>query len=201
MIPGVILGIDPSLTGTGWCLVADSAVEGTGCVSTQPEQPRPQRLDAIRGALRRVLAHYPREPFLVAMEAEIWLGKGGFQATDQSAVQAILQDAFWTMDPRPEFLSVNVSHVKKYVGAQQKSQILLKVYKTFKREFDNDNIADAFVVAQIADAFVHYRDGKLFPDVTKTQIEVLDKLLKQPPSWEALKRAKEKIKKQKEKRE
>ncbi len=190
MIPDVILGIDPSLTSTGWCLLERSEVKGTGCIQTTSAAVRPLRLNEIRAQLLRMLYPYDGRimSILVAMEAEIWMGGRGHEATDQFALQAILQDAFFHLAPQPEFLSVNVWHVKKFLGAKLKDEVLLKTYKLFNREFRDHNQADAFVIAHIADVFAHYRDGTVWQDTTKAQAEVLDKLLAQPKSWDVLKR-------------
>jgi len=160
---------------------------------------RPERIEVIRAALMRLIDECmpwknPKhavgvdDPVLVAMEAEIFLGSA-VTNSDQTALQAILQSAFYYELKGAEFLSINVAHVKKYINAKQKDEILLRVFQRYKVEFTNHNQADAFVLAQIANDFVHYRhSGTTWPELIKPQHEVLDKLLQQPKSWEILKR-------------
>ena len=175
-----ILGVDPSLTNTGIVVVRDGAVVLETLIQSEPDMLRPDRLLKLDDEFSALLKKW--DPALVAMEAEIWTSSQA-QSSDQGAVQAVYQMLIREYNLR--FLSVNVSHVKKYVGAKEKDQVLLQVYKRYKREIMDHNIADAFVIAQIGLDFLHYEQaGTLWPELTKPQTEVLDTLLESGLVWE-----------------
>jgi crossover junction endodeoxyribonuclease RuvC len=75
-----------------------------------------------------------------------------------------------------QFIMAAPTQLKKYVtgtGKGNKSAIILDVYKNFKEEIRNDNIADAYVLSRIA------RDFYIKPtNLYKYQTDVLKKLLK-----------------------
>jgi Holliday junction resolvasome RuvABC endonuclease subunit len=192
-----VVGIDPSLTATGVCGVIDGMERVTQLLRTLPDQHRPARLLQQRDALHSFLVATrgqlgPTGQLIVAMETEIWMGNPT-QSGDASAIQAVYQMLLWTMDPQHQwlhYLPVNVAHVKKWLGAKQKNEVLLQVYKRYKREFRDDNEADAFTLGMIGDAFWHYNystkgvAGATWPELTQPQLEVLDKLLKAGYPWE-----------------
>lgn len=181
------LGIDPSLTGCAVCHVLEGQAVSVTRHGAPPTLPYPSRLAVVREFV--MASVLKAQPLLIAMESEIWTADPSHSSV-QSGVQAILQTAIWEargiqVGRQVLFLSVNPSHVKKYVGAQKKNEVLLQVYKKFKREFSDDNDADAFVIGMIGAAFYDYKvHGLLWPDLTKPQIEVLDKLLEKGLVWE-----------------
>ena len=180
--PRRVLGIDPSLTGTGIATFINGQYRESKVFGTTPETAMPHRLLEQR---RRLLLEIGRlDPTLVAMEAEIWTSNPA-QSSQASAVQAIYQTAIYSLDPAPRFLSVNVSHVKKWLGAQKKQEVLLAVYKRYQIEFKNDNAADAYVIGRIGDALLLYEAAGERADAwTKPQIEVLVKLKQTGLVWE-----------------
>jgi Holliday junction resolvasome RuvABC endonuclease subunit len=197
-----VLGIDPSLTATGIAVLNNgelklSEVLRSPSASSAPEwAPRftmPARLIAQRNALQ--YWYITTLPHLIAMEAEIWTSNPA-QSSQAAAIQATYQTMIYEQDPQPRFLSVNVSHVKKWIGAQKKQEILLAVYKRYSREFKDDNAADAFVIAMIGDAFLKYERGGEGADTwTKPQREVLETLKASGLVWEGPPRSKVKKRK------
>lgn len=193
-LPGrrVVVGVDPSLAATGICGVVDGAAQVTDVFVTISGQHRPARLIEQRERLHSFLIAsrgQVREggQFLVAMEAEIWMGNPT-QSGDASAIQAMYQTLLWQLDPQHQwlhYLPVNAAQVKKWLGAREKNEILLQVFKRYGREFQNDNAADAFTIAMIGDSYAAYvLDGVTWPEWTKPQVEVLDKLRATGFPWE-----------------
>lgn len=175
-----VLGIDPSLAGCGLCFVESGREVRTTRLPDDKSKPLPARLAALRDNVHAAISEWGAD--LVAMESEIWLADPTGSSI-QSMVQGVLQVEIFERGRR--FLSVNPSHVKKYVGAQKKDEILLQVYKKFRREFKDHNLADAYVIGMIGAAFLDYADnGRLWPELTKPQIEVLDKLREKGLIWE-----------------
>lgn len=194
-----VLGIDPSLAATGMCAVLDGRYRLTETWTTAPEQHRPARLLQLRDKLCHLITATkgqlagPHSTLIVAMESEIWMGNPT-QSSDASAVQAVYQQTLWELDPQHQwlhYLPVNVAHVKKWLGAKGKDEILLQVFKRYKVEFRDHNQADAFTLGMIGHAFYIYtKHGQTWPDWTQPQVEVLDKLQKSGFVWEATPRHK-----------
>jgi Holliday junction resolvasome RuvABC endonuclease subunit len=185
----VVLGIDPSLTGTGVAVVKGGVLVKTEVLTSNAAEPLPARLTSLRLGVESFLMAY--EPAVVAMET-VAFGLPQ-QASALGAVQGALQVAIW-LDLRKRatgeranghFLSVNVSHVKKWVGAKQKNEILLQVYKQYGLTFADHNAADATVIAMIADAYLARQSGHDWACWTKPQQEVLKKLEATGYPWEA----------------
>lgn len=196
----IVIGIDPSLVKTGLCRVVDGVAQMTTLVTTTPDRPRPERLihlqESVGGFIRRSFGFgaplgVVERPFVVAMESQIWSTNPDIHSAD-AAVYGVLQVEIWEIFQKwartPNialFVSVNPAHVKKWLGVKDKDQILLQVFKRYGREFPTHDEADAFVVAMIGQSLVRYRQaGALWPEITKPQGEVLDKLLLSGLPWE-----------------
>jgi Holliday junction resolvasome RuvABC endonuclease subunit len=186
------VGIDPSLANTGVCGVVDGVAQVTEVITTAPDHHRPARFVQLREAMLSFLTASrgqlagPEGQFIVAMETEIWTGSP-VQNGDAAAVQMLYQVLLWERRDAWcfRYLPVNVSHVKKWLGAKQKNEVLLQVFKRYGKEFTNDNAADAFVIAMIGEAYATYiLDGDTWPEWTKPQLEVLDKLRERGFAWE-----------------
>jgi hypothetical protein len=155
-------------------------------ILTTADTLRMERLTTIRDTIRAAVqgAQATTGRVLVAVEAEVY-GMRGTQSTDQAAVQAVVQMMLWELPMRPRFLHVNVAHVKKFAGAPKKEHILMQVYKKWDREYQDNNLADAFIVAQVGLAFLAHREAQApYPYMTKPQVEVLAKMDETGWPWE-----------------
>lgn len=193
------IGIDPSIAHTGVCRLRMGQEDAVEELTTASGSHRAERLVGLRERLRDFLIRGgllanvlppARAPVVIAMETEIWTS-AGHTASESAAVQAVFQVLLWETRaqwrkagwPTLWFLPVNVSQLKKWVDAKEKQHVLMKVFKLYGREFTNDNLADAFVLAQIADAYSCARGDPDFPDtrgqvhpLSQRQQEVLAKL-------------------------
>jgi hypothetical protein len=180
----ISIGIDPSVAHTGVCRLVDGKEHVIEEFTTLPGH-RPGRLITARERLRAFLQAAPpddvKDWVVVAMEGEAWMPQG---MIDTAAIQATYQVLLWEMRqqwkkaawPNLLFLPVNIQWVKKWVDAKEKQQVLMKVLKQYGREFTNDNMADAFVLAQIADVYSRVRGGET-PKLPARQHEVVKKLV------------------------
>lgn len=156
----------------------DGKVVREYALQTGPEDgPKPLRLATQRERLRQIVesARDAATNLVVAMEAEVW-GVGEHTASDQSAIQAVYQVMLWEAREL-HFLPVNVAHVKKFAGVVKKDQILLSVFKRWGREYQDHNLADAFLVGIIGHAF-YCRSVLTDKEIIKPQREVLQSLEK-----------------------
>jgi len=181
----IVVGIDPSLTATGIVVAKSGVMQSSQLVSSGPDIHRPQRLVDLRQGVLACLEGLGSVEVIV-MESEVF----GMvhQASEQGQVQGVLQVAvFEYLKTRPQghFLSVNPSVLKKWLGAKGKDEVLLQVYKRYGQEFRDHNLADAFALAVIGEAYASYvLDGKTWPEWTKSHLEVLDKLQATGFPWE-----------------
>lgn len=188
-----VVGIDPSLTATGVAFFEGGVCRSVGVLRSSPDPavPYPERLWRQVRALRKTVLSYT--PVLIAMEAEIFTANR-VQSSQASGIQAAYQMMLYqhvhssTAEDESSlrgarFLSVNVSHVKKWLGAQKKDEILLAVYKRYHTEFKDHNEADAFTIGVIGDAFLARSRG-LDLGWTQPQKEVLAKLMESGLVWE-----------------
>jgi len=176
-----IVGIDPSMSSTGWCVLAGDQFR-SGSFKTDPETPRMQRLIDQRNSICQLLLPFAGcERFVVAMESEIW-GLGPAQGSEQAMIQAVYQTLIWEyFRPRgAKFLSVNPQHVKGFIGAKEKEKILLQVYKHFGVECLTNDQADAIVIAKIAQATVATDSLKL----NQAQLAVIAKVQEKGWVWD-----------------
>jgi Holliday junction resolvasome RuvABC endonuclease subunit len=183
------VGIDPSLAHTGVCWLVDGVEHAVCELPTPFGLHRPERLILARENLRKflqtdIVAQNRGAPVIIALETEIWMGSG-HTASESASIQTVYQMLLWELRtqwakaqwPTVWYVPVNVSQVKKWVDAAEKQHILMKVYKVYGREFTNDNMADAFVLAQVAEAYGRARAEPGWAEtLPKRQQEVLKKL-------------------------
>lgn len=170
---GLVLGIDQSLSGFGFCFM-DPA--GKGVASHKGFDPKVStgidRLIDVECWLAGVLAVYGPQVQHVCMEGYARERKQGREeAGELSAVVRLVLRRLGVPVGYPTIVSPN--QVKKYAtanGRAQKSDIKLHVFRKWGEEFRNDNEADAYVLAKIAHA-LHYGGEPL-----GYEREVLDKL-------------------------
>lgn len=149
------------------------AVSESGDIVAQqlvsPKTTGPRRLEEMRDRTRSFLEQLPSVGH-VCMEGYGYgtsmahaLGEGG------AAIKLALLGAF---SPPVNFASIPApSQVKKFAtgsGNAGKGEVMLAVYKRWGVEFKNDNLADAYVLAQIAR---HLMTG--LPPETSFQRDVL----------------------------
>jgi len=183
----IVIGIDPSLAHTGVCILTPTAMVIQSLL-TSSDDCRPARLVSLREDVIGLLLDglSSGETVVVVMESQIWSHNPALYAAD-AAVHAVLQVALWEQfrhrTTGRRFISVNPSQVKKWLGARQKSEVLLQVYKRYGEEFSDHNEADAYALAQIGVEFESRLSGKSV-DLTKPQHQVLDALEKSGLPWE-----------------
>ncbi len=169
---GMVMGIDPSFTGTGLILLDDKTAEVLHCqlIKTNAKNTLPQRVKQVLKAVQDVGMNDIR---VVSIEgfsygsmgnAMISMGYLGYR------IREMLEEF------KLPFIEPAPSQVKKYAtgkGNCGKDLILQQVYKRWGVEFTDNNLADAYVLAQIG-------RGYLGEDLTliKAQCEVIDALRK-----------------------
>ena len=172
---GPILGLDLSLTGTGWCI---SQLEG--CLLPTPEWNVVETkglgdFDRLDHILNKILALLTNKP-LVILEDFSFASKGHavFQI---GGLGYLVRHALWKLGI--PFLVVAPTLLKKFVagkGNVDKNVILKEVFKRWQFDTDDDNIADAFVLMQIGRCLA----GQL-PAQNEVQVKIISELYKNIP--------------------
>lgn len=165
----IILGIDASLTSTGWAVLTSGEFCDTGVISIKGLQGV-ERLLRIEEELLKLISN--RNPNLIAIEGYAY-GRQN-QSHQMGELGGVLRVAMTKAGVK--WIEVAPTAVKKFAtgkGNAKKEQIILEVYKRWGAEFKTNDQADAFVLAQIGHA-LYGRTQKL----TKFQQEVVDELAK-----------------------
>jgi len=146
-------GIDPSFKGLGLILLDNNIdIIENHLITTKPTKSEYDiefRVKDILCHLTVILSKYNRHNLIIYIEGVSFNSKG--QSTVQ---QAVLNYSIkmWLMDNNITYKSIPPTSLKKFVtgtGKCQKDLILLKIYKKFGIEFDNNNIADAYGLARM----------------------------------------------------
>ena len=147
----IILGIDPGLANTGWGVIERSGSKlrclAYGCIQTGAREDLAQRLSAIHGGVRDVIARY--HPIECAVES-VFFGanaKSAF-ATGQARGVALLA----TADARlilGDYSPVQIKNAVVGTGTADKQQVqyMVRVMLGLDHEPRPDHAADALAAA------------------------------------------------------
>lgn len=142
-----IMGIDQSFSGTGVCILDNEKMTLSKLIV--PTTKGVYRLVEIKNAL--VGIYKETSPDFVYMEKYMFTPQRAM-AFELGELAGAIKAAFVEMGKIP--VVVYTTHLKKFItgsGVAEKSLILLKVFKKFGIEFNNNNLADAFLIAKIGE--------------------------------------------------
>lgn len=173
-----VLGIDPSYTGTGLVLIdSDTGKEMNQLlIKTQSSQGI---IDRVRLIISKINNFIPAVALdIVAIEGFSYgspqfahqMGYLGFRIREALGGYKIIE-------PSP-------NQVKKFAtgkGNAEKDTIIKEVYKRWNFDTNNNNIADAYVMAQIGRAYLN-TSSPCFHDLTVFQEEVIAALKGEKPA-------------------
>lgn len=156
----IFVGIDPSLTGTGLVIRKDGAVIVARTYATKPDKPLHQRVTYIAESLSRAIFQANDEPDAICIEEPVGGGMGG-QTTMLLAALAIRIRCQMAQEDY-QWLTVKPTLAKAFLGKgnMPKSQVMQQVYIRWGYEAANDNLADAYLLSQIAEEVVARPDSK-----------------------------------------
>ncbi|MCK5605171.1 crossover junction endodeoxyribonuclease RuvC [Candidatus Pacearchaeota archaeon] len=139
-------GIDLSLTGTGLVVIDDDGkIIRQQLVSTTVKDIMEERLTIIS---REVINFLDDSVVAIGIEG-LSYGSSGQAMLDLGGLNHLVRHYLYLAGRKYQL--VPPTTVKKFVtgkGNCQKALMLLKVYKRWGIEFDNDNLADAYSIAQ-----------------------------------------------------
>ena len=164
----VYVGLDPSLTGFGVAAVG-ADVDQTWLI--KPKKMGVDRLIEVMFALGDIFVDLQSSGSLIADVALEDTVRASYSASVLGELAAVVKlTCHSTLYGQARYpLKVPPSTLKKYAtgrGNAKKIEVVLSVYKHFGKEFKDDNEADAYVLARIAQG----HGG------TKYQRDIVDKL-------------------------
>jgi len=176
------VGLDMSLTGTGFAL-ASGPVYQLMTIKTKPKDFNTP-FDRLRHISDAVMSRIAKTVRLVCIEDYfVPQTKAQFgSAINLIALGTVMRMALY--EAGIPFIIVAPSQLKKFVtgkGTCQKSMILREVYKRWEVDAKDDNQADAFGLAKMAEGIAKVIDGD--KSLHKYQLEVIDKVLQDRPAF------------------
>lgn len=176
----VFVGLDLSLTSTGFCLKQGKTIT-IDTVKTDPKKFKDDldRLVHIRDTLLRMI---PKDVRMICVE-DFFTPSNAMQIG--SAIKLAMLGTAVRMalyEKGIPFITIAPSQLKKFVtgkGVGDKSMILREVYKRWGIDAKDDNQADASVLAYLAEALV----ATIADDTPKFQVEVIKTVRKERPRY------------------
>lgn len=172
-----IIGLDLSLSSTGWFVIDENIQYGE--LKTTPQKfPNPiQRVQYIADfILKKIEEHKGVD--LVIMQ-DYFVGQQSQTVIKLAMLGTIVR--YKLLQNNIGFLTVMPTQIKKFEtgkGNGHKDNILKSVYKKHGFDIESNNTADACAIAYLGKAYLEYKDdGK--KDFAKYQLEVLKKIIKQ----------------------
>ncbi len=167
----MIIGIDASLTATGWCVLDGEHVD-TGRIRSKLKGV--ERLLEIEGELLKMLTAF--NPALVCIEGYSF-GSKGMAVYQIGELGGIIRRLLHVHSiPWIEIAPVSVKKFATGKGNTKKEQVIAHVLSRWGVHFDTSDEADAFVLAKIGEALLKGCEG-----LTKAQEEAL---IKPREAWE-----------------
>lgn len=140
-----VMGIDPSLTSTGWCHLT-GAHHSCGSIRPAGKLSGPARLRDLYNKLDDILGEFL--PSMIVLEGYSYGSSHHREALAEwgGLIRVLL------FDRKIPTLIVAPTSLKKYVlseASKEKDQMLLSVYKRWGVEFANNDECDAFALSQL----------------------------------------------------
>jgi len=167
----MIMGIDPSLVGTGVICLRDGEIERQQLIKTKPTD---NHLDELRRLLKIVDEIDFVDVEFAAMEGMAFMARNTTSLVQLSGLNYMIRARMYAY--KIPFIIVAPMALKKFItgkGNAPKEFMLMEVYKRFGQEFRDNNLCDAYSLARLAEAYLSAEQN-----MTVYQQEVIDKLKK-----------------------
>lgn len=166
----MILGIDPSLTGTGVVALEDGEIINKQLIKTKPTKgtlAELERLVKIVGSIEY------GEAELAVIEGMAFMARNTTSLVQLAGLNYMIRHKLYKKNI--PFIIVPPTSLKKFItgkGNAPKEFMLMEVYKRFNEEFRDNNICDAYCLARVGDMIINPNDQLL-----SYQQEVINKLI------------------------
>jgi len=168
-----VLGLDLSLTGTGWVRWGSEYQWDSGLIDTN-KMTGMERINYILTDIQsRISTPEETKNTLVVIEGYSFASKGS-SASAIHELGGIVK--YWLWREEIPYILVPPTVLKKFVGGAgniDKNLMLLKTYKLWGQEFSDDNICDAYGLSRIGRAIIGWDTE--FHAYQKEALKQLDK--------------------------
>ena len=153
-----ILGLDCSLTATGYAIIEPNGVcHVSGVIRTKPEDWRDNRIGRCVQISDMIMATCPITNTLVAIEGYAFAGNRGH---DLGELGGIVR--YRIREKGIDFVEIPPGEWRKKIlgkGNAHKDEVRLGLFKKYKVEFKDLNTAEAYGVAMCAHEYLSEREG------------------------------------------
>lgn len=159
-----IIGIDQSLTETGWYF------DNENYDVIKSKHKGVERLIDIREVLKELIEKFKVTTIVMENYAFSQAFKGGFLGELGGMIKIL------AYDNKLKMVIILPNTLKKFMtgkGNSKKEVMLLSVYKNYNFETTNNNIVDAFSLHKFYEEYLEWKNGKKFP---KTKIECFKRI-------------------------
>jgi crossover junction endodeoxyribonuclease RuvC len=150
------IGLDLSLSGTGMVILDENEkILEKKLISTKPVDVIEKRLIFIQTEILSCLTKYMvGVDFSIVFIEGLSFGSSGQRMLELAGLHYLVRTTFFNMvSPMFRYEIVSPTVIKKFItgtGNAKKELMLLKVYKKFGEEFQDNNICDAFCLGKLA---------------------------------------------------
>jgi len=172
-----IVSLDLSLVATGVTVLTDNRSESFLIKSKRPKDNTPtNELIRILNIIKEIDSHVVGKNIdLVCIEGMAFCTRNTSALIQLGVLNYFVRHLCYKHNIK--FCIIAPTTAKRFAtgrGNSKKDEIMLEVYKRWKKSFSDDNLCDSFVLAKIGQALLD-KDEK----ITKTQQEVINLLKKQ----------------------
>ena len=162
----IIIGLDLSLTATGLVIIKaypnvhtdpilyNETIEDQILIESSAKEETTPRIIKINDRITKIIVKH--KPNLVVMEGPAFGVQKSSSIFTLGELAGLVKVTMYTMEQR--FMVIPPAVLKKWVtgkGNAKKDLMLLKVYKKFGVEFDDDNLCDAYALAKYGFQFLN----------------------------------------------
>lgn len=170
-----IMGIDQSLTGTGLCILEEGKIVLSRLIASKKKGV--ERIIEIKNEIIKTINEFA--PDYIAIEKYNFSPRRAM-AFELGELAGVIKVTLAELGKK--FIVIHTGHIKRYAtgrGNAEKALVLLHVYKKFGVEFNNDNLADAYVIAKILESSILAKEGKKKKkDFEKNEWDVIKEYVK-----------------------
>ena len=194
-----VIGIDPSLSGTALYNCKNFKTDSYLLINTKKEikknkqdktknKSKKMSIEEFAERLQREQKIFDetynflnnKEPDYVAIEGYSFMGSNLAIQAEVTGIIGLAISKYKILKRNCRILIFTPQSLKKYItgkGSGQKQLILKEVYKKYGEDIDDDNVADAFVLSQMASEFAFMEKNKRFRKCIKSyQIDIFKNL-------------------------
>lgn len=163
----ISLGIDPSLTSTGFVRLEDGKILEQRLIKTKPTNNPVEELERLLFIVNTINIE---KADITMVEGIAFMVHNTSALVQLSALNYLIRERLYLTNKK--FIIVPPTQLKKFVsgkGNAPKELVMLEAYKRYHISFKDNNLADAYVLARIGEALLN-ENVKL----TKFQEEVIE---------------------------